>query len=176
MTVYLRPNPLTAPVKYATSIEGAGLVLAQNQAIAMYTARSTPNVGPAGNNGNSLLDTIIASASDESTAITVGGPKTTFRAPYELDLTLGYVRISLTNAPTGADFIVDVHMNGATIFSTLVRIDATELTSVSSAIPAVLSVTAIPDDAEFTVHVTQVGSTIAGTGLKVAVTGMKVEA
>jgi len=123
-----------------------------------------------------IFDTIIASASDEITPITVDivVPKTTFRAPYPLDLTNGYIRASLTTAPTGADFIVDVHMNGTTIFSTLLSIDAGEKTSKTAVSPAVLSILSIPDDAEFEVFVTQIGSTLAGTGLKIAVTGVKV--
>ena len=124
--------------------------------------------------GQGIYDTIIASASDEDTPIAVDlvTAKTTFRAPYPL--ALAYVRASLTTPPTGASFIVDVHMNGVTMFSTLLSIDPTEKTSVTASVPAVLSVTSVPDDAEFTVFVTQVGSTLAGTGLKIAVTGIKV--
>jgi len=117
------------------------------------------------------LDTIIASASDEFTPIVIGGPKTTFRSPYPMSIV--YVRISLTTAPTGAAFIVDVTMNGTSLFSTLLQIDANMKSSVGSAIPAVLSTTLIPDDAEYLVYVTQIGSSVAGSGLKVAVTGRK---
>ncbi len=173
--VYLRPAPKSRDIRYIEGIEEAALVLDQEHCMAMFTSRSQPNVGPAGPAGNTLFDTIIASASDESTQIGVGGPKTTFRAPYPLDLTTGYIRISLTNAPTGAAFIVDVTMNGTTMFSTPVQIDAGEKTSVTSVTPAVLSITSVPDDAEFLIYVTQVGSTYAGSGLKVALTGLKIE-
>ena len=177
--VYLRPAPASRPVRMIEGIEEAGIVLDQEHAIAMYTARSTPNVGPAGPPGNSLLDTIIASCSDEFSPLSIGGPKTTFRAPYPMDLAVvgseGYIRASLTTANTGADLIIDITMNGVTMFSTLLRIDAGERTSVTSAIPAVLSITDIPDDAEFLVYITQVGSGFAGSGLKVALTGIKVE-
>jgi hypothetical protein len=91
-----------------------------------------------------------------------------------MDLSSGYVRISLTNAPIGLALIVDVTMNGTTLFSTLVQIDAGSLTSVGSSVPAVLAITSIPDDAEYLVYITQVGSSYAGSGLKVAVTGIKV--
>lgn len=176
--VYLRPSPQSRPVRYIESIEEAGLVLDQEHALAMYTSRSVPSVGPQGPPGedeNSKYDTIIASASDEFTPISVGGPKTTFRSPYAMDLSSGYIRISLTAAPTGAVFIVDVTMNGSTMFTTLVQIDIGMKTSVGSAVPAVLAITDIPDDAEYLVYVTQVGSILTGTGLKVAVTGMKVD-
>jgi hypothetical protein len=179
--VYLRPSSANRPIKHVDTIEKAGLIVDVKHGIAMFTHRSTPNQGPAGPPGtpgedqNSLFDTIIASASDENTPILTGGPKTTFRAPYPLDLTLGYIRISLTNAPTGAAFIVDVTMNGVSMFATKVQIDAGAKTSVGSAVPAVLAITAVPDDAEFLVYVDQVGSTYQGSGLKVAVTGIKAE-
>lgn len=123
-----------------------------------------------------VLDTIIASISDEYTSIVVSGgiPAVTFRAPYALDLLSGYVRISLTTAPQGSVFIVDVHMNGTTLFSTLLQIDISEDTSVTANVQAILSTTIVPDDAKFEAYVIQVGSSVAGTGLKVAVTGSKV--
>ena len=171
--IYLRPGLRTRPIRYHKAIEQQGMIVDAKHGIAMYTSRAGMAVGPAGPMPD-VLDTIIASCSDEDTPILVGGPKTTFRAPYPLDLSYGYVRISLTNAPVGAAFIVDLHMNGATIFSTLVQIDSGTKTSVGSVQAAVLSVTDVPDDAEFTVYVTQTGTTTAGTGLKIAVIGKKV--
>lgn len=125
---------------------------------------------------SSVFDTIICSASDQVTPLVVDlvEPHNTFRAPYPLDLTHGYVRINVNNAPTGAPIIVDLHMNGASMFSTLLQIDVNTKTSLISTAPAVLSTTLVPDDAEFEIFVTQKGSIIAGTGLKVAVTGIKV--
>jgi len=121
-------------------------------------------------------DTIIAAASTEYGDLVVSGvlPATTFRAPYALDLTNGYIRASLTTAPTGADVIIDVHMNGVSMFSTLIHIDINSDTSVGSITPAILTTTYVPDDAEFEVFITQVGSTITGSGLKIAITGIKV--
>jgi hypothetical protein len=175
--VYLRPDSAGLPVDYTRSIEKGGLITLPQRYLAMYTMGAGPQ-GPPGADGadyNSWYDTIIASCSDEVTPITVDlvTPKTTFRAPYPLDLTTGYVRASLTTAPTGTAMIIDVKMNGTSLFSSLLQIDAGSKTSVGSAAPAVLSTVAIPDDAEFTVFITQVGSVIAGMGLKVAVTGIK---
>lgn len=178
--VFLKPTASTRPVRTIESIEQSGLVVDQAHAIAMYTSRSVPNVGPQGPPGedqNSWFDTIIASASDEFTPITTGGPKTTFRAPYPLDLTLGYVRISLTQAATGSPLIVQLTVNGTNLFTTPVQCDAGSRTSVGSATPAVIDplMLYIPDDAEFLVYVNAVGSTFAGSGLKVAVTGIKTD-
>jgi len=125
---------------------------------------------------SSVYDTIICSASDQVTPLTVDlvNPHNTFRAPYPLDLTHGYVRINVNTAPTGAPIIVDLHMNGVSMFSTLLQIDIGTKTSLVSLVPAVLTTTSVPDDAEFEIFVTQKGSIIAGTGLKTAVTGIKV--
>lgn len=120
----------------------------------------------------SLLDTIIASCSDETTPLEVATTLTTFRAPYAL--TLSYVRCSVTVAPTGADLIIDVKATGVSLFNTLMHIDPSERTSVTAIIQSVLNIVNIVDDTEFTVDVSQIGSIIAGAGLKVAVTGSKV--
>lgn len=179
--VFLRPGTKERPIQYIDQVAKSGMLIDGKFAIAMYTSRPGLAEGPQGPPGedlNSKYDTIIASASDEFAPITTGGPKTTFRAPYAMDLNVegseGYIRISLTTAPVGADFIVNVTMNGTTMFSQQMVIDANQKTSVTSATPAVLSITDIPDDAEFLVYVTQVGSSVAGTGLKVALTGIKV--
>lgn len=176
-TFFLRPNPAEPDnVDTVQSIEKAAMVVHKEKYLAMFTCTAGMAVGPQGPPGgdqNSWFDTIIASASDEDSPISIGGPKTTFRAPYPLDLTNGYVRISLTNAPIGAAFIVQLTVNGTNLFSTPVQIDDGEKTSVTSLTPAVLAFTYIPDDAEFLVYVNQVGITQTGTGLKVAVTGIK---
>lgn len=185
--VYLRPDQPGIPVDYIKSIEKAGLVTLPQKYLAMYTMSGTPSIGPAGPQGppgvdqNSWFDTIIASASDEVSPLTVGGPKTHFRCPYPLKLDEvgyeGYVRISLSIAPVGGPLIVDVTMNGVSMFITPVQIDDGELTSVTSGTPAVYNPATmdIPDDAEFQVFVNQVGPVIAGSGLKVAITGIKAD-
>ena len=123
-----------------------------------------------------IFDTIIASCSDETTELTTGSPRdfTTFRTPYPLNMYNGYVRASLTTAPTGADMIINMTYNGNPLFTTPITIDAGELTSVTAVTPSVLAVNYLPDDAELLPYITQVGSTFGGAGLKVAVTGVKV--
>jgi len=177
--VYLRPNPGARPVKYETDVAMQGLMLDRKHSIALYTSRAGMAVGPPGPTPD-VFDTIIASCSDEVTPISTGGPRTTFRCPYSLDMTNGFVRASLTNAPTGASMIIDITMNGSTMFSTPIHVEAGSRTSVGAAIQSVIAIPLtgglriIPDDAEFLVYVTQVGSSLAGSGLKVAVTGKKV--
>lgn len=110
--------------------------------------------------------------SDETTVITVGTAKATFRMPYAMTVT--GVRASVTTAPAGSTIIIDINDGGTTILSTKLSIDATEKTSTTAATPAVISDTALADDAEITVDFDQVGSAIAGAGVKVWLIGTRV--
>lgn len=103
--------------------------------------------------------------SDEDTALTTGTAKITFRLGYAA--TLLAVRASVKTAPTGSNLIVDVNEAGVSVLSTKLSIDATEKTSTTAATAAVISDSALADDAEITVDIDQVGSTVAGSGLKV---------
>ena len=118
---------------------------------------------------NRVNDPIILVIGDETTAQTVADGKLTFRMPYAFTLTS--VRASLVTAPTDADFVVDITEGGTTILSTLLTIDATEKTSTTSAAPAVISDPDLADDAEIVINVDQIGSTVAGAGLKVYLIG-----
>lgn len=108
---------------------------------------------------------------DETTDLAVASAVLTFRMPFAFSLT--EVRASVTTAPVGAAIQIDVNANGTSIFSTVLSIDDGSNTSVGSAAPAALNSdpTAIADDDEITVDVTQVGSTTAGAGLKLSLLG-----
>lgn len=114
-------------------------------------------------------ESIILAPSDETTALTTGTAKMTFRMPYAFTLTA--VRASVTTAPTGSTLVVDINEGGASILSTKLSIDAGEKTSTTAATPAVISDAALADDAEITIDIDQVGSTVAGAGLKVVLIG-----
>lgn len=108
--------------------------------------------------------------SDETTALTTGTAKVTFRMPYAFTLTA--VRASVTTAPTGAALIIDINEAGSTIMTTnKLSIDATELTSTTAATPPGITDTALADDAQITIDIDQIGSTIAGAGLKIYLIG-----
>jgi len=119
-------------------------------------------------------DTIVASASSEYKPLEVSAslPATTFRASFPL--TLAYVRINLTTVVEGQPLIVDITMNGTSIFTTKIQIDDGMDTSVGSVVTPVFSITSVPDDAQFKVWINQIGTITEGTGLKVSVTGIKV--
>jgi hypothetical protein len=118
-----------------------------------------------------LTESLIIACSDETTAITTGNGKVTFRMPYAF--TLSAVRASVTTAPTGSTIIIDINEAGSTILSTKLSIDASETTSTTAASAAVISDTSLADDAEITIDFDQVGSTIAGAGVKVYLIGTR---
>jgi len=113
---------------------------------------------------------IIVACSDETTALSTGTAKVTFRTPYAMTLT-AIPRASLTTAQTsGSIFTVDINENGVSILSTKLTIDNTEKTSVTAATPAVLSDSSLANDAEITVDIDQIGDGTA-KGLKVTLIG-----
>lgn len=113
---------------------------------------------------------IPIACSDETSALTVGLAKVTFRMPRAMTLTA--VRASLKTAQaTGAIFTVNVKESGASIFgANKLTIDNAETTSVTAATAASLTDTALADDAEITVDIDVVGDGSA-KGLKIWLIG-----
>ena len=109
--------------------------------------------------------------SDETTAITTGTAKVTFRMPYAMTLTA--VRANVNTAPTGSTILIDINEGGTTVLSTKLMIDASENTSTTATTAYVISDSALADDAEITIDFDQVGSTIAGKGVKVWLLGVR---
>ena len=113
---------------------------------------------------------IIIACSDETTALTAGVAKVTFRMPY--GFTLSAVRASLTTAQTsGSIFTVDVNEGGTSILSTKLTIDNTEKTSTTAVTAPVISDTSLANDSEITIDIDQVGDGTA-KGLKVYLIGV----
>ena len=116
------------------------------------------------------VESFIAAASDETTALTAGTDKVTFRMPHAFTLTS--VTASLTTAGTGANLVtVDIHESGTTILSTKITIDATETTSTTAATPPVISDASLAANAEMTVDIDQIDSGGVSAGLKVTLIG-----
>lgn len=122
-------------------------------------------------NATGVKAELIVACSDETTLLTTGIAKVTFRMPYAMTLTS--VRLQVNTAPTGSVIIVDVKENGTTIFSTKPQIAISAFTSVGGAVPGVISDASLADDAEITINIDQIGSTIAGKGLKVTFIGTR---
>lgn len=109
------------------------------------------------------IEEIAIAFSDETTAITTGTAKATFRMPFGMTLTS--VKASLSTAQTsGSIFTVDLNEAGTSVLSTKLTIDNTEKTSTTAAAAAVISDATLADDAEITVDVDQVGDGTAKGG------------
>lgn len=108
--------------------------------------------------------------SDETNSLTTGSAKYTFRMPFNMTLT--EVRASATTAPSGSLIIVDINQSGTSILSTKLSIDENEKTSLTATTPAVISTSALVNDAEITLDIDQVGAPAAtGKGLKILLKG-----
>lgn len=102
--------------------------------------------------------------SDESTAITTGTSKLRFRMPFAC--TLLAVVFEARTAPTGSAAVFDLNETGTSVFSTNPRIDAGGTDSSASGTPAVIGDSSIAAGAVMTVDFDQIGSTVAGAGIK----------
>jgi hypothetical protein len=151
---------------------GSGVTTTQGAAGIFVADGTNVFAAASGGSGADTTQCIAIACSDETTALTTGTAKATFRMPYAFTLT--GVRMSVTTAPTGAVLTVDINEAGVSILSTKLTIDVTEKTSTTAATPAVISDSSLAEDAEITIDIDQIGSTIAGAGLKVYLIGTKV--
>jgi hypothetical protein len=86
-------------------------------------------------------------------------------------LTLSEMRASLSTASSSGIPTIDVNEGGVSIFSTRLTIDAGEKTSITAAAAAVISDTALADDAEITIDIDVAGT--GARGLKVTFLGTR---
>ena len=113
----------------------------------------------------------VIACSDLDSDLTTG-EKAVFRMPYAY--TVEAVRASLATAATGGTLLtVDINEGGTTILSTKITIDASETTSTTAATPAVISDSALANDAEMSIDIDAIGSTNTGKGLVVYIIGNK---
>jgi hypothetical protein len=151
----------------------AGIIEIATDAEAVAGADATRAVSPASAKAaiNARTESLIISASDETTGLTVGTLKTTFRMPYALNLTA--VRGSLSNAQVGGTILtVNIKKNGVSILTTKLTIDNGEKTSTTAAVAAVIGTAVLADDDEITIDIDQIGDGTA-KGLKVALIGTR---
>lgn len=109
-------------------------------------------------------DGAVVACSGEAASLTVGLVRT-FRLPYSIEL--DEVMADFVTAPTGANAVIDIKVNGASILSTKITVEATEETSLTAATQPVISDPFHTKGDKITIHVDQVGSSVPGAGLKV---------
>jgi hypothetical protein len=149
-------------------------LLTNKAALITATAASTPVTLTVGTNGHRLEaasgestglkwapDPVVlaVAVSDETTAITTGTAKVTFRMPFAMTVTA--VRASLSTASSSGTPTFDINEGGSSILGTKLSIDANEKTSVTAASAATITDSALADDAEITIDIDT-----AGTGAK----------
>jgi microcystin-dependent protein len=138
----------------------------------------TGGVGAEGDGGGGNVEPLLSgleaymfACSDESTAIATPGEVIRIRMPYEFVPTSA--RIYLNGGATTGTFEVSATVGGNPLFSTNLTIDATERTSKTAAVPAVLALSNIADDAEIIVEVEDEADGTA-FGLKMIIYGYRV--
>lgn len=111
---------------------------------------------------------IIALTAPDGDAV-AGTDIESFTMPYNFVCT--GVRLECRTAPTGSTMEVDVNDDGASIFTTVLSIDAGETSSDDAATAAVIGSTVIAAGSLVTFDMDQVGSTVAGAGVKITLLG-----
>lgn len=108
------------------------------------------------------LEAIIVAVGDETTAITTGTAKVTFRMPYAFTLT-EIPRASLNVVSSSGTPTFDINESGVSVLgANKLSIDANEKTSTTAAVPTTLADTSIADDAEMTIDIDVQGTGAAG--------------
>lgn len=115
-------------------------------------------------------EALMVVVGDETTELTTGAAKVTFRMPFALTLTA--VRASLATASTSGNPTFDINESGASILGTKLSIDANERTSTTATTAATITDTALADDAEITIDIDIAGAGAAGA--KVTLIGTRV--
>jgi hypothetical protein len=135
---------------------------AENGVIYKYTTATT-SWRPIGVLGSSTLVPMSIALGDNDTALTTGQQYEWYSPPYAITIT--DIEYSLQTAPTGAEFIADLHDDGVTIMGTnKLDIDVTEFHTKDAGTQPAISAGAIAASSVLTFHIDQIGSTIAGAG------------
>lgn len=158
------PSFANATHTHQNSAGGGTLDAAAIAAGTLVAARMPALTGPvstsAGSVATTLAVTIPIAIGDETTVITAGTAKVTFRMPHAMTVTA--VRASLTTASSSGLPTFDINEAGVSILSTKLTLDVGEKTSVTAATAAVISDASLADDAEITIDLDVAGTGAAG--------------
>lgn len=157
-----RPAASGVPDKAQYSCTDHGLIYVNNAG----TWATYATLGAAADKAEVLMIAL----GDETTAITTGTAKVTFRMPWAMTVTA--VRASLTTVSSSGTPTFDINESGTSILSTKLTIDASELTSTTAATAAVISDASLADDAEITIDIDTAGT--GAKGAKIYIIGTRV--
>ena len=126
-----------------------------------------------GNVWSDNTTSFVIACSDETSDIVAGDNVAQIRLPFQFELTA--ISANVNTASTGADINVQVQEDGVDIMSGVgITIDATELTSKTSATPPTITDSTLASNSIISIDLDQIGSTLAGTGLKINLIGYRV--
>ena len=126
-----------------------------------------------GNKWDYPTTSFVVACSSEGDDLETGDDKVQFRMPFQFELT--DIIANVNTASTGADINVQVQEDGSDIMSGVgITIDATETSSESSATQPTITDSTLAFNSIISVDLDQVGSTNAGTGLKINFIGYRV--
>ena len=125
-----------------------------------------------GNKYDYNTTSFVIACSDETSDLTTGDDKAQIRLPFQFELTS--VSANVNTAPTGSTISIQIQEDGSDILSTPITIDASETTSETASVPPSISDSTLASNSILSIDLDQVGSSTAGTGLKVNLVGYRV--
>ena len=129
-------------------------------------------MGYSGNLYVPMEQALIVAISGETTALTVASALTTFRMPF--DFQLSDIKASLTTAGgTSGTTTLDINADGSTILSTKLTIDYGDLTSVGATTKYVLSTNTLSANSKITVDCDAITGSGAEAGGKITLIGFQ---
>ena len=126
-----------------------------------------------GNKYDDNTTSFILACSDETSDLVVGDDKVQIQLPFAFELTS--ISANVNTASTGADINIQVQEDNVDIMSGVgITIDATETSSTTSATLPTITDSTLALNSIISVDLDQVGSTLAGTGLKINLIGYRI--
>jgi len=125
-----------------------------------------------GNKYDDNTTSFVIACSDETSDLETGDDKAQIRLPFQFELTS--ISANVNTAPVGSEISIQVQEDGSDILSTPITIDVTETTSASAAVPPVILDSTLASNSIISIDLDQIGSSTAGTGLKINLVGYRV--
>ena len=126
----------------------------------------------AGNKYDNNTISFVIACSDETSDLETGDDKAQIRLPFQFELTS--ISANVNTAPVGSAISIQVQEDGSDILSTPITIDVTETTSEDAAAQPVISDSTLASNSIISIDLDQIGSSTAGTGLKINLIGYRV--